>query len=827
MKNASIWKHIGSICFFIIVTIIFFLPQFQGKELIQGDVSKWEGMVHETVTYHEETGNNVSWCGSMFSGMPGYTIGIGHSIPDAINMLYQPLYALGSNTAAIMLLTLICSYIFFVSLRCSTPISILGALAFAFSSYFPIIIAAGHVTKAFVMATMPLVLAGLILVLKRKWLPGCLLFTFGLTVNLRHNHIQITYYLFILCLFLYAGYLFYKIKEKKWKEIGSSASYLLVGVVVAILLNSANLYSNYEMSKTSTRGKSELSSAVDGKQDKSSGLDQDYAFAWSYGIKETLTLLIPNIYGGESGGTLDKESNLAKAFKKNGYQTPKPLQTYTYWGDQPFTSGPVYFGAIICFLFVLSLFIVDNKYRWWVVAASAFLIIMSWGRNFGIINDFLFHYMPFYNKFRTPSMALVIPQFTFVWLACMALKVIYEKRVELAKLERALLISGGITAGITLLFALFPTLFLNFTGQADAGAQFPNWYFSALIEDRKELLTSDAWRSFFFIAAAFALLYLPIKLNKKEWINGCIIAITLLCFFDLWSIDKRYLNEDNFARKSKVNEFAQTNADKFILQDNDPSYRVLTLNNPFNDSNVSYHHKSIGGYNAAKLRRYQDLIDIYIEKEISLLGAKLSSGISNLNEADSVVSYTATPVLDMLNMRYLIINPNIPAATNLQANGNAWFVKNIVFAENADEEMLSLSNINLKSEAVVDKSFANIISEGNIEEDNNAKIEMTSYEPIAVKYHSETTKENIAIFSEIYYQPGWNAYIDGEKVEHFRANWILRGLKIPAGNHEIEFKYEPDTYWFLKYASAVGSVILVLLIVGYVVFSMYKRNKKE
>lgn len=835
MKDKSIWEHIGSnllfhigsVLFFAAITVIYFLPQFQGKELRQSDQTLWKGMAQETIEYHEKSGNNVVWCGSMFSGMPGYTVSIRHNYPNAINWVEAPFRALDYHTAGIILLALVCGYIFFCVLGCSVPIAILGAVAFAFSSYFPIIIEAGHVTKGWVMASMPLVLAGLTLAFRRKWIAGGLLFTFALTENIRHGHIQITYYLFLLCLFLYIGYLINKVRSKDTKTLLTASGVLLAGGLVALIMNSALLYSNFELSKSSIRGKSELTSAVDGKQDKSSGLDQDYAFAWSYGKAETLTLLVPNLYGGGSGGVLEKDSNLGKVLKKNGQPVPKELHSYTYWGDQPFTSGPVYFGSIICFLFVLSLFIVQKKYKWWIVAASAFLIFMSWGRNFSLLNDFLFHHLPFYNKFRTPSMALVIPQITFVWLACLALKEIYDNKVETQKLKTYLYVSGAITGGLCLIFALFPSLFFSFESANDAQleGQLPDWYISALMLDRADLLSSDAWRSFWFILAAFGILlaYTFVK-SKEKFIVWGAAAIALLTFIDLWSVDKRYLNESKFVKSSKNKEFVESEADKFILQDISASYRVLTLNNPFNDSKTSYFHKSIGGYNAAKLRRYQDLYDLHIEKEMGAIIGYLRQA-KTMSEADSSILKASTPILDMLNMKYLIFNPDMPAATNHGANGNVWFVQDVRYVDNADEEMKALDVINPKTSAVVDKSFAGIIQECTMERDSSATIELISYEPIHLKYVSDSKQDNVALFSEIYYKPGWKAFIDGKEVEHFRANWVLRGLSIPAGKHDIEFKFEPDTYWNLTLLGTIGSFILVGLIIALCVLQFLKQKK--
>ena len=824
--NKKKWLvHAGSILLFLLLTIVYFLPKLEGKELQQGDLEKWRGMVHEANSYYEEEGETTAWCGSMFSGMPAYTIGIKSDYPNAMNWLEKPMIGIGGADAGILLVSMICMYILLSVLGCPVPVSILGSIAFSFSSYSIIIIMAGHATKAWVMAYMPLVLAGMTLTMKKKWIWGGVLFTIALYFNIRHNHLQVSYYLMILCLFVYVAYLFVKISEKQYKDILKVTGMFLVGLLLSVLANSSLLYSNYEMGQSSVRGKSELSSHIDGKTDKSSGLDRDYAFTWSYGKSETMTLLIPDFYGGASGGVLSADSHLAQAFKDNGYQAPEKLQTYTYWGDQPFTSGPVYFGAIICFLFVLSVFLVKSKYKWWIIAATALLIMMSWGRNFAFFNDWMFHHLPFYNKFRTPSMALIIPQLTFVILACMSLTAIYKKEIDLRKIKRSVLISFGITGGLCLVLAVLPSLFLSFSGDLDATYQLPDWYISALVQDREALLVSDAWRSFFFILIAAAILYVCAMPKHEKWMKYGFLIIGFLSLCDLWSVDKRYLNEDNFiTAKKKKNEYVASAADKKIREDKDPSYRVLTLNNPFNDTDVAYFHKSIGGYNAAKLRRYQDLIDLHIEPEMRSITSGLGN-VKTLSEADSLVKNAHTPVLDMLNMRYLIINKDLPPVTNVNANGNAWFIDELRFVEDANAEMLALKTIDPKKTAVVDKSFSSIAKEGVLNVDSASSIVMKDYKPNKVTYESNSSNDGVAIFSEVYYQPGWKAFIDDKQVDHFRADWILRGLNIPAGTHRVEFRFEPDTYFSLMALVSILSFVLFSSLVGAIIWSFYKKKK--
>lgn len=817
-------KHLGVFAFFVVITFIYLSPKLDGKMIQQGDIQKWEGMAHELTEYYEKEGGSSAWTGSMFSGMPSYTVTIQSSVPSGITSAESLFRAMGAHDCGPIILSMFAMYVLLIVMGVPIPLAILGAVAYSFSSYSFIIIQAGHVTKAWAMAYIPLVVAGLVLLFQKKWISGFLLFAISLALEIQHNHIQITYYLAFLCLALFAGYVYKSIKEKTLPDVVKTVGFTVVAAVLAVLVNSARLYSDWEMSKTSIRGKSELTASVDGKSDKSSGLDQEYAFAWSYGISETMTLLIPDFYGGASGGEVSStDSNLAKAMKKQHYQVPKKLQTYTYWGDQPFTSGPVYFGAIVCFLFVLSLFIVKSQYKWWMVGATVFFFILSWGKNFSVLNDFFFHYLPMYNKFRTPSMALVIPQFTFALMGCMALQTIWKKEYEEKALLRAMYISGGITAGLCLIFAVAPSAFLNFTSLSDASSQMPDWYMSALIEDRKDLLASDALRSFFFIALAFAAVWYMVRKQEDKMSLMMISVIALLTLVDLWSVDKRYLNDEHFKNPNLNRAFVKTEADKAILKDKDPSYRVLTLNNPFNDTNVSYYHKSIGGYNAAKLRRYQELIEMRITPEMQQIGAALSNA-KTYSDLDNI--FVNTPVLNMLNMRYLIYNEKAEPIRNQNALGNAWFVKEVKWVKDADMEMATLASIDPKQTALVDVRFKDMVYSAPLAVDSTATVELLSYKPDELKYVTKSSENAVLLFSEVYYQPGWQAYMDGKEVPHFRANWILRGMNVPAGEHEIRFVFYPNTYWSLRWMGFILSMLLLLSAVGYAVFC-YMKNKKS
>lgn len=820
MKN--LLKHIGVFAFFVVITVLYFSPKLDGKVIQQGDIQKWEGMSHELVEYYQKEGGSSAWTGSMFSGMPSYTVSIQTSIPNSITWPEKIFSIFGDYDCGPIILSLFAMYILLIVMGVPIPLAILGAVGFAFSSYSLIIIQAGHVTKVWAMAYMPLVLTGMVLLFKKKWFAGFFVLATSLSLEIYHNHFQITYYLVFLCLAIFLGYLVNAIIQKEHSDIIKTVGFTLASVAVAIAINSSRLYSNWEMSKTSIRGKSELSSNVDKKTDKSSGLDYDYAFAWSYGVSETMTILIPNFNGGASVEELSKESNIAKAMKKEKIPVPKKLQSYTYWGDQPFTSGPVYFGAIICFLFVLSLFVVKNKYKWWIVGVTAFCIILSWGKNFPGINDFLFHYMPMYNKFRTPSMALVIPQLTFPLLGCMALYTIWKGNEDKAFLMKSLFIAGGITGGLCLIFAIMPSLFLNFVSPNDATCGFPDWYMDALLLDRKAILTSDALRSFVFILlASLAIFFMITKKGDNKVALIVTSCLALLILGDLWSVDKRYLNDSHFVREKRKNSFAMTAADKAILKDKDLSYRVLTLNNPFNDTNVSYYHKSIGGYNAAKLRRYQELIDIYISPEMQQVVGSLRNAKS-VYDVDN--AFENTPVLNMLNMRYLIFNETVDPIQNTKSFGNAWFVDEVKMVNNADEEMTSLGKINPRKTALVDVRFKDLVSNVNPIKDSAASVELISYKPDELKYKTSSSQDGVMLFSEVYYQPGWKAYIDGKETDHFRANWILRGMNVPAGVHEIRFEFYPNTFWNLRWTGFWVALILLLGATAYTVFYYMKKR---
>lgn len=821
-------KQAGVIVFFLALILAYFAPGiFDGKVLMQGDSLKFAGMSHELTEYYQKEGKGSAWTGSMFSGMPAYHIAMYDVPKNFVDYVEKVVKNIDYPAASIVLAGLICFYILMCVMGVNRWLAIAGSIAFAFASYNIIIITAGHVTKAYVIAYMPLTLAGMALLFRQKMLWGAVLFTLGVALSIMNNHLQITYYLFIFCLFVYAGYVVRMIKEKGYAALVKVTGVLLLCALMAMLPNIGNLYSNIEQGQESMRGPSELTSETTGDTNKpSNGLAQDYAFEWSYGKSELLTLLVPNAFGGESGGTLDGTSELLKELRSKGAQVGGEVQTYTYWGDQMFTSGPVYFGALVCFLFVLGMFVIRNPMKWWIAAASLFFVFLALGRNLMFFNDIMFHYLPLYNKFRTPSMALVIPGMTFPIIGIWGLSLILKQKVDDKLFKKGLLWSLGITGGLCLILWIMPGMLLNFRSALDAQYQLPDWYYNALLLDRRSLTEADALRSLVFILLGAALLFWFYTAKDKKKVASYVgIGVLVLILTDLWPVDKRYLSEKNYQNLQLAQTYKESPADTEILKDTDPSYRVLNLNNPFQDAGTPYFHKSIGGYHPAKLRRYQELIDHRLSGEIASIITTLKSAKT---EEDFLAAFSKIPSLNMLNTRYIIYNPDQAPLRNPFAYGNAWFVHNYEIVANADAEMKALDTLNPLKTAVIDKRFAQDVQGLTIQPDSSASITLTSYKPDEITYKSKTTSEQLAVFSEIYYAHGWKAYIDGKLVPHFRVDWTLRGLRIPAGEHTIEFKFIPDTFNTVAVVGSVGSALILLLLVAAIAYSLWKiRARKE
>ncbi len=823
-------KHVAAIAVFIVLSVVYFSPAvFDGKMIRQGDTIKATGMGHSQMKEYEETaqpGEFSAWSNAMFGGMP-YVAGYGNPEPQLprFDLVERPLKGIGYFDAGMVFTGLVFFYIFMCVLGVNWWwLAIAGSIAFAFASYNIIIIEAGHIVKAYVIACMPITLAGMALLFKRNYLWGALLFLFGVALSLTNGHIQITYYLVLLCLFIYLGYLIEKIRQKQYHELLKVTLIMAVSVLLAVLPNAKQMYANWDLGRHSIRGATELTTTTTDGEKVSSGLDKDYAFQWSYQKRELLTLLIPNAYGGGSVGTLGQDSELYKAMKAQGAQVGKDVQTYTYWGDK-FTSGPVYFGALVCFLFVFGMFVVRSQYKWWLFGGALFLTFLALGRYMDWFNDIMFHYLPLYNKFRTVEMALVIPGLVFPVIAVWGLKELLGGEVNKEQFKQGMIGALAVTGGLCLIVWLMPNLLLDFTSNSDGRYQFPDWYYHALLSDRASLASADALRSLIFILLGAGLMYFYWKAQNKKTMGMILSAgVAVLILADLWTVDKRFLNEDDFVSQKPHEEYKASIADNEILQDADLSYRVINMNDPFQETNTSYFHKSIGGYHAAKLRRYQELIDHRLVGELNAIITALRTA-KTVEEIYDVLA--VSPSLNMLNTRYFVYHPEQTPIRNPFAYGNAWFVSEVKMAENADAEIAALDEINPLKTAVVDKRFADDVKGFIPSADSTASITLTAYRPNRLTYASETASDQLAVFSEIYYQPGWRVTVDGQPASHFRADWTLRAMIVPAGKHEIIFEFYPETYVVAAKVSAYSSFLILILLLAAAGYSGWKYYRKQ
>jgi hypothetical protein len=781
--------HIYVILFFIVICAAYFSPVLSGKVLQQHDIQQWEGMSKELDDFRTKFHTEPLWTRSMFGGMPAYQISVlyPNNLVKYVNdvlLLWMP------APFSYIFLAMIGFYILLLCLKIDYRLAVAGAIGYAFSSYNFIIIMAGHNSKMHAIALIPLVIAGVILVFNKKYLLGGAITALALSLEVYANHLQITYYLALGIGMLGIVELYKTIRDKELMHLVKSAGVLFVAAILAILPNITNLWATYEYGKDTTRGPSELTEKSDSK-----GLDLDYAFAWSYGIDETMTLLIPDFMGGASSSDLGKNSATYKALQSNGAGAQANQfvkQAPLYWGKQSYTAGPVYMGAIFIFLFVMGLFLVKTEYKLWLLVATIFFIILSWGKNLMSLNELFFHYLPGYNKFRTVSMALVFCSLSITLLGMMALKSFFDPLTKPELKKKALSWSLYIVGGLCLLFAIAPGLFFDFTGDVDENFKQYDWLVAALHQDRASSLQMDAFRSLFFIVGAAALLWFNFK-NKLAF-QYAALGLALLVLVDMWPVNKRYLNDSNFTKATKNKQvFVPSQADLAIMEDKTLGYRVMnTTVSTFNDASTSYFHHSIGGYHGAKLKRYQELIEGQISKN---------------NMA----------VLDMLNTKYFIVNGGEGQGPIVQQNpgalGAAWFVKEYKLVANADSEMAALTNFKPADVAIIDKRFEDKLNGLTINFDSTATIQLTDYSANHLTYSTTATSEQLAVLSEIYYDKGWNAYVDGQPAQHLRVNYVLRAMRVPAGNHKIEFKFEPLVYVNGERIALIGSLMLMLLFV--------------
>jgi hypothetical protein len=807
MKLTSLKPYLPvatAILVFLFITMAYFSPLLEGKRIQQSDIIHFKGMSKEIVDYREKTGEEALWTNSMFSGMPAYQISVDYQgnklrYLDRLMQLYLP------QPAGMVFLYMIGFFILLLVLKVDKWLAMAGAIAFAFSSYLLIIIEVGHNSKAHAIGYMAPVLAGIILTYRGRYLAGGLLAAIALSLELLTNHLQITYYLMMIAGIFVVAEFIVRLKEKQLAVFAKATGVLLVASALAVATNITNLWATYEYGKETIRGKTELTTE---KSNRTSGLDKDYATQWSYGIGETFTMLIPNYNGGSSSGALGTNSNAYKALIDNNIdksQAEKIIKSLPlYWGNQLSVAGPVYLGAIIVFLFLFAAFVVDPKYKWWLISASILSVLLAWGKNFMPLTDFFLTYVPGYNKFRAVSMTLVIAEFCVPLLAVLGLQKVLSGEVDKKKILRALYISAGITAGLSLFFAVFGSSLFSFSAASDEqyASYFPDWMMQAIRSDRASMFTTDAFRSFALIALAAASLWALVagKIKKPVFFT----LLTLFILIDMWSVNKRYLNNDSFvSKRADAVPFTPTAADELIMKDVDPNFRVLNQTvNPFQDASTSYFHKSIGGYHGAKLRRYQELIEHHLTK-------------GNMN------------VFNMLNTKYVIVpdpkggQPQMQV--NMQAMGNAWFVNNAHMVNNADEEINALTGFLPGETAIYDKRFEDQVKGHLITKDSLATITETEYKPNHLTYKSKTSREQLAVFSEIYYAEGWNAFIDGKPAPYFRANYVLRAMIVPAGEHTIEFKFEPKVYYTGEKISAASSILLILLSLGLLGFAAFRK----
>ena len=810
-KNKQFLGILFVIIAFAAITLIYFSPILEGKRIKQHDIEMFKGMSQEINQFREETGEQSLWTNSMFGGMPTWNIGVKQN-SNLMNHINKILNLGFPHPIGSVFISMLGFFILLLVLDCKIWISFIGALAYGFTSYLFIVIGAGHNSKAVAMAYMAPVIAGIIMTYKGKYLWGAVLTAIALALEIRAGHIQITYYLFIIVLIYIIVELIDAVRNKRFNVFFKASSFLAVAAILAVLTSTIPLYANYEFGKETMRGKPVL---TENSGNQTRGLDRDYVTQWSYGIGETWSLMIPNAKGGASAYIGNDNPALEKVSPRFRSTI---AQNNAYWGDQPGTSGPVYVGAIVCFLFVLGLFVVKGKIKWVLLIATILSILLSWGKNFMGFTDLFLDYFPMYNKFRAVSMTLVIAEVCMPILAFLALAEVIKNPEILKKNMYYFYISFGLTAGLCLLFYIIPDVFFNFLSQGEAAqfAQLSTGKDGAIYQSlatelekvRMAIFQKDAIRSFLFITIAAIILL--ININGKLKNNAAFAILAALVIFDMFPINKRYLNNDNFIDKRRAEKpFVMSDIDKQILQDKELNYRVMDLTkNTFNDASTSYYHKSIGGYHGAKLRRYQDVIDHYLG------GNKVgSNGFWN--------------VLNMLNTKYLIYpQGNKPAANiNPDAFGNAWIVSDIKWVATPNEEISAIENTDVKKTAIINDEFKNVINEFK-PSNSLGTIRLDSYKPNELIYSFNSSKDELVVFSEIWTSKGWTLWIDGKESPLIRADYILRAAVIPAGNHEIMMRYEPKIWKVGNTIQFISSLILILGLITAIVISIKAKRQQ-
>jgi hypothetical protein len=820
MKDSALKSalpHLAAILVFTVLSFAYFFPVLEGKKINAHDTKVFTGSSNEILKYREEFGNEPLWTNSMFGGMPAFLISA--KFPGNLIKHLDNLLKVYKTPVAALFLSMLGFYILLLFFRVNPWLAMAGAIAYGFTSYLFVSLSAGHNTKVYAMAYMAPVVGSAVYAFRSDKFIGATLFSLFLSLEIMANHLQITYYTFIILLVFGVYELIDVIRQKTLPSFLKTFGMLVVAALIAFAVNFAALYTTWEYGKESTRGKSELASA---SANNEKGLDKAYITQWSYGIDETLTFLMPNFRGGATA-PFPKDSETVKALRKNNMAQAQD-QVFRYWGRQPSTSGPVYFGAIILFLFIFGLIIIKGKEKWWILTAVLLSLLLSWGKNLMPFTSLFIDYFPGYNKFRAVSMILVIAGLCVPLLSVLALKAITEGAVSKEKARQALLTSALITGGLALIFFILPGLAGSYIRADETSLPDSyNWLKNAMAADRKMMLRADALRSAVLIAAGASLLWFFIK--EKVRLSHLLISLSLLFLIDQIPVNTRFLGSSNFeTKRSSDNSFAPTIADKAILEDKE-DFRVLNLTvSTFNDASTSFYHKSIGGYSGAKMQRYQELIESSLTEEINALISRLRSTAS-WEEAENILENSAA--LNMLNTKYIIISPDALPLVNKYALGNSWLVDRVTLVENADDELMSIRSINPATEAVVDRRFADQLVTSILPASPADTIFMTSYKANMLTYESVLSTDRIAIFSEIYYKYGWQAYIDNNPADHFRADYVLRGMVVPAGKHTITFKFEPQSYNIGNRVSLAGSVILLVMLLYAGFSALYAKRKNN
>ncbi len=800
--------HFFVAVFFVIASLAYFSPVLQNKVISQHDIKQFVGMAKEQNEFRKNNNDQEPyWTNSAFGGMPTYQLGAyyPHDYVKKLDSLIRFL----PRPADYLFLYFLGFYILLCCMKVDFRLAIIGALAFGFSTYLIIIFGAGHNAKAHAMGYLPMVLGGIILVFRKKYLWGFILTGVAMALEIRANHYQMTYYFMLLVLILGVVYLIDAIRKKYLKHFFASVGILLVAVTIGITANATGLLATKEYADWSTRGPSKLTINPDGSfKEKSTGLDKDYITFWSYGITESLNLFVPRLFGGGSQENLGKDSKTYDYLVEKGLPRSR-AEDFTsglplYWGGQPSTSGPAYIGAIIFFLFILGLFLVRDKSKWWLVGGVVMSLFLSWGKNFSLLTDFMIDYFPLYDKFRAVSSIQVILEMCAPVLAILALVAVFDKAIEKKEKLRSLAIAAGITLGLGVLLFVFQGVF-DFSAPGDRNFRVTGMEeLPAMVKaDRKMVYNNDLFRSILFVLFTIGVLWFYLKDKLKQ--NVVIISLGILIVFDLVGVDLRYVNKDNFVSKSSMKEpFSIRPFDKEIKKDKGV-YRVFDQSEGLSGARTAYFHQSISGYHAAKPAGIQDLFNYQLAK---------GNG----------------EILNMLNVKYVIQQSKEGEkypARNPEANGNAWFIEKLKKVSSADEEIKQLEDLNTKREALVNTSDFSNINRFAFRVDSTSSVVLTNYKPNHLTYQSNNSFSGIAVFSEMYYAHGWNAYIDGKLTDHFRVNYVLRALRVPEGKHTIEFKFEPEVVKLGSKITLASSILLALIVVGAIGFSFWKSKKKE